>query len=283
MKILIVGTSGLVGWNLSRVAKAAGHEVTGTYNGFALPGLIQLSLEDREGVRALLEKEKPGAVICCSAWSWVDGCESNPEKAFRMNRDHPGFLAAEAERMGSRFVYFSTSYVFDGTRGPYREEDSPSPISIYGEAKLAGEKAVMEATAGGAIIGRTMGVYGEEPQQKNFVYQVRKNLSAGRRMKIPSDQIGNATYAPDLATMTLGLLEKGLNGIWNLAGPEPDLRRQDLARRIADAYGLDSSLFDFVSTASLGQPAPRPLHGGLAIEKISDLLRTSFPKWVKIS
>lgn len=279
MKFLIVGASGLVGWNLSRVAGQAGHAVTGTYHGFALPGLIQLDLDDAGKVRALLVREKPDVVVCCSAWSWVDGCQGDPGKAARLNRDQPGFLAREADLAGARFVHFSTSYVFDGTKGPYSEEDPPSPISVYGKAKLAGEKAVLEATGGSALIARTMGVYGEEPQRKNFVYQVRRNLGEGKRMKIPSDQIGNATYAPDLAGMLLTLLDRGLGGIWNLAGPEPDLKRRDLAERIAEAYGLDASLFDFVPTSSLGQPAPRPLHGGLKIGKILQYENREPSKW----
>jgi len=273
MRILVVGASGLVGWNCMSVALKAGHTVLGTFNKFPLKSLVHLSLDSERAISELMNDFKPEVVICCAAWSWVDGCQSDPERAFRQNCDEPARLARAAHAIGAKVVHFSTSYVFDGKAGPYHEEDQPNPISIYGESKLAGEFAVLEETNRSALIIRTMGVYGKEPQQKNFVYQVIRNLSEGRRMKVPSDQFGNASYAPDLALGVLRLLNQNLAGAWNLAGPNPDLCRKDFALHIATECGLDASLFDFVPTSTLDQPAPRPLHGGLQIDKAKDELR----------
>ncbi|MDQ6860951.1 MAG: SDR family oxidoreductase, partial [Verrucomicrobiota bacterium] len=244
MKLLIIGASGLVGWNLWQVARAAGHEVRATYATHPLPGLVSLRLDDSQQLRSTIEALWPDAVVCCAAWSWVDGCESDPGRAFRENRDLPANAARAATQAGARFVHFSTSYVFDGKRGPYSESDEPDPISVYAESKLAGEEEVAGITNGTAMIVRTMGVYGSEPQQKNFVYQVRRNLAAGKRMKVPNDQIGNATEAANLAEGVLALLEIEASGIWNLAGDGPNLLRADFARQIARTYGLDQSLFD---------------------------------------
>ena len=267
MKLLIIGASGLVGWNLVRVARADHHEVTGTYALHPAPDLVGLRLENVEAVRRLLENLQPDAVACCAAWSWVDGCEGDPARAFLENAGNPARLARLAHQGQAKFLYFSTSYVFDGRDGPYDENAPVHPLSVYGKSKLEGERRILEATEGQALIARTMGVYGEEPQQKNFVYQVVRALRAGKNMTVPSDQSGNATYAGDLASISLKLLEKSATGIWNVAGPDPHLNRQDFALRIAREYRLDPGLLRFVSTAELGQPAPRPRQGGLVVTR----------------
>ena len=279
MKLLVVGASGLVGWNLLKVARDSGHQAIGTYASHPLSGLSELQLGNTEAITHLLETFQPEVVICCTAWSWVDGCQGDPKRAFLENAERPSHLGRLAFQHGARFLYFSTSYVFDGKEGPYDENAPTNPISIYGESKLQGERLVLEATEGRALIARTMGVYGEEPQQKNFVYQVVRNLRAGKSMNIPSDQRGNASHVMDLASMSLSLLEKKMSGVWNVAGPEPALSRKDFALRIAREYGLDSTLFHFLPTSDLGQPAPRPLNGGLIIDRAVSLTHHAPSPW----
>jgi dTDP-4-dehydrorhamnose reductase len=257
-----------VGWNVYRVAGQSGHTVVGTYHQCAVPGLLRLSLADSASLATLMNAETPDAVIYCAAWSWVDGCESDRVRAFRENSDLPQKVARIVQGMGAQFAYYSTSYVFGGEAGPYCEDDEPKPLSVYAESKLSGEKAVLETTGGNALIIRTMGVYGEERQRKNFVYQVVQNLRANRPMKVPNDQFGNATYAPDIAVATLLLLQDRVKGVWNVAGPDPNLNRAEFARRIAHAYGLNSDLLDPVPTSVLNQQARRPLRAGLRIDKI---------------
>jgi dTDP-4-dehydrorhamnose reductase len=283
MKLLIVGASGLVGWNFARVARAAGHEVAGTYATHPSPDLIELRLENIEAVRRLLEDFRPDAVIYCAAWSWVDGCEGDPGRAFLENAGHPARVADLAHRGRAKFLSFSTSYVFDGRDGPYDETAATHPLSVYGKSKLEGERRVLEATEGEALIARTMGVYGEEPQQKNFVYQVVRALRAGKPMTVPSDQSGNASYAGDVAAISLKLVEQGANGIWNVAGPDPNLNRRDFALRIAREYGLDPGLLRFVPTAELGQPAPRPRQGGLVITRAVKATSIAPSPWTPIT
>jgi dTDP-4-dehydrorhamnose reductase len=282
MKVLVVGASGLVGWNLFSLAKRQGHEVYGTCRAHPQPSLMPLHLEDESAVARRLDEVQPNVVFCCAGWSWVDGCESAPAKARLENSEHPAQMARRAAKMGSHFVYFSTSYVFDGEGGPYDEDAQPRPISVYGHSKLEGERKVLEATGGDAMIVRTMGVYGPEPQQKNFVYQVRKKLGEGKSMQVPSDQWGNVTYAPDLAAMAMQLAALKQQGVWNLAGPDPLVRRSDFAQRIARDYSLPVDLIQPVETALLGQPARRPLNGGLYIEKAVKATSIMPQAWVRI-
>ena len=272
----------MVGWNCLAHGIAAGHEVLGTYHRFAVPNLTQLSLDSESAVRSLISEFEPEAIICCSGWTWVDGCQLDSPKAMQRNCAEPRGLAEIAHQVGAQFVHLSTSYVFDGFSGPYSEDDSPSPICVYGQSKLAGEQAVLEVTGGRAIIARTMGVYGLEPQRKNFVYQVIDNLSKGRRMRVPSDQFGNATYAPDLAEGLLALISATERGVWNIAGPDPQLSRESFALRIASEYNLDRGLFDFVPTSAFTGAAPRPLHGGLVIARAAARFGFAPQQWTPI-
>jgi dTDP-4-dehydrorhamnose reductase len=237
---------------------------------------------DGEARRRLLDHVQPEVIINCAAWSWVDGCEQDPAKARRLNTELPHRLAQEAATLGSRLIHFSSSYVFDGQAGPYSETAPPNPISVYGQTKLEGEQRVLDTLQEAACVVRTMGVYGEEPQGKNFVAQVRRTLSEGRRMTIPEDQHGNATYAGDLATGVRLLASRSMSGIWHLAGPEPTLSRATFARRIAQEYDLDVDLLDFVSTDTLRQPARRPLQAGLLIDQARAELGWEPQPWVHV-
>jgi dTDP-4-dehydrorhamnose reductase len=267
MRILVAGASGLVGSHCHAEALARGHEVLGTFRSTLVSGLVHLDLKDSEAVRQLIGAFRPDAIICCAAWSWVDGCEGDPARAFAENRDVPARLAEAARGGGARVLHFSSSYVFNGESGPYSEDGATDPLSVYARSKLAGESAVQSAADGQALIVRTMGVFGIETLRKNFVYQVIGNLSSGKPMRIPSDQLGNATHAADLAKGSVALIEKEASGIWNLAGNDPNLNRVAFARFIAERRGLDSSLIQPVLTWELNQPAKRPLHAGLNIGK----------------
>src|SRR5665213_1693423 len=166
MKLLIIGASGLIGSTLLRTARELGYQVLGTRNKQEIEGLVPLDLSNTEDCRRLIGEFRPDAVVCCAAWPWVDGCENDPERALRENCTQPARLAQLSAEVGAAYVYISTSYVFDGEKGPYSEEDTPNPINVYGRSKLSGEQAVLDATGGRAIIARTMGVYGAEVQRK---------------------------------------------------------------------------------------------------------------------
>ncbi len=282
MRIVIVGASGLIGSNLLREANARGHDATGTYRSFGMAHLVHLDLGAEQPVNTLFSDFRPTAVVCCAAWSWVDGCQSDRERAFRENAENPAMLARAAYAVGASFVYLSSSYIFDGQEGPYTEEAEPNPLSVYGRSKLAGELAVVEATGNAAVIVRTMGVYGPEPQEKNFVYQVRRNLGARREMKVPNDQFGNASFAGDIAHAILLLLQDYATGIWNVAGPEPRLSRLEFARRIAREYQMEADLLREVTTSELGQPAPRPRQAGLLIGKMTTRYDWTPTNWERI-
>ena len=287
MKLLVIGGSGLIGSHVLRAAHQAKHDAVGTFRRHALRRLVQFDGAGRAAIAALLETEKPDAVIHAAGWTWVDGCEDDPRKAFTENADQPAAIAAECQRIGCRFAYFSSSYVFDGLAGPYAENATPNPINVYGESKLRAEQQIIAAHTE-ALIARVICVYGAEVQGKNFAYQVRRAMEQGQALRLPSDQRGNPTYAGDIARWLIALLEHRASGVWHLAGPWPDCTRPEWARRLVavfEAAGVrrhPQFAIEEVPTAELRQRAKRPLCGGLLTPRadVLGLRATDFDKTI---
>jgi dTDP-4-dehydrorhamnose reductase len=210
------------------------------------------------------------AVYCVGGMTNVDGCESTFELARRINCEGPAILAAAAAKHGARFIYFSTDYVFNGQNGPYAEDSPSDPICAYGKSKWLGELAVQEVHPSALVI-RTTGVYGPDPNDRNFLYSLRKGLAGTKPFRVPDDQISTPTYNLDLAAAVVGLVERGAQGVFHVAGPDL-VSRLEFARRAAAVMGLDAANLDGVSTAELAQAAARPLRAGLLTGKLTAYL-----------
>ncbi len=276
MKIAVIGASGLIGNYMMQVGADRGHAMLGTQRTGTETGLVRLDANDHPALESWLRDVGPEAIIYTAAFCWVDGCENAPADAMRENATNPAFAAGIAADLRARFVYISTSYVFDGKKESYGEEDSPNPINVYGESKLRGEEMVMQAMRGEALILRTMGVYGREKRGKNFYYQIARAGAENRKVNVPEDQFGNVTYAGDFASACLLLVERKRTGIWNVAGPDPHVRRSDFARWICPDVVVP------VTSDVLGQTARRPVHGGLDITKLEQEAPGLMRAFVKI-
>jgi dTDP-4-dehydrorhamnose reductase len=148
-------------------------------------------------VGAFFEKERPAVVVNCAAWTDVDGAEREREAAFRVNADAPGILARAAREVDAALIHISTDFVFDGTAGqPYTEKDKPAPLNVYGESKLAGERAVVSSGVRGAVI-RTSWLY--SPWGKNFVKAILGAAKGRDEIRVVADQWGCPTSAHSLA------------------------------------------------------------------------------------
>jgi len=271
---LVVGATGQVGLQMVKALEARGHGVLPTARA-AKAGWLQLDLSQLDSeaqATAMLDEHVLDAVLCVGGMTHVDGCESEPDLAYRVNARGPAVLAAYAQRRGLSFVFFSTDYVFDGLKdnpGPYTEDALPNPLSVYGRSKWMGEREVLDAHPE-ALVVRTTIVYGPDDRQKNYLYSLMRNLATGTPMRVPQDQISTPTYNRDLAQTTLGLVDAGASGVFHVAGPEL-MDRLEFAQRIATALGLDGALLQGMSTAELGQTAPRPLWSGLSTEKLTNM------------
>lgn len=264
MKLLVIGASGQVGGALLRLAPK-NWDVTGTYSGKPKPNLVHLDVSNRDKVFDLFEKIKPDAAILCAAFTNVDLCETEKERADAVNVNGPLNVCDACIKYASRMVYISTDYVFDGENGPYREDDSPNPLGYYAWTKLEGER--IAASCPDHLIIRTTGVYSADPDSLNFVMQVVKRLKAGEAMRVPNDQYGSPTFADNLAEGIISLIELGKTGIYNVAGSD-FMDRHSFALLIAELFDLDKRFITPIDTPSLGQKAKRPLKAGLIVEKI---------------
>ncbi len=265
---LVVGATGQVGGALLRHLGERGIPALGT--GFRRAAEISVDLGDPAALHALLESVRPDVVLLTAAFTHVDGCERNPALSRRVNFEGPAAVSAWAAAHGAQVVFYSTDYVFDGRNGPYSEDDPVHPLSRYGADKRLAEEAVLALGARGLVL-RTAWVYSWETAPQNFMQRLALNLAAGQTARVPDDQWGNPTYAPDLARATLDLLATGASGLIHAAGPRT-MTRAAFARLIAETFGLPADRVIGVSTQSLGQTAPRPLQAGMKVERLRGLL-----------
>ncbi len=260
--ILVTG-SGLLGTEVLRVLRRD-HEVTGTYNSRPKDGMVRLDVTDRENTIAAIARLKPEAIVHTAAMTNVDYCEDHREEAMAANACGTKNIVDAARRAGSKLVYVSTDYVFDGARGMYREDDAVNPVSVYAYTKLLGEYYVKDLS--GYVIARTSVVYGNARQ--NFVSWVRDSLRQGKEASIFTDQYASPTLAYDCAGAISALLKNNASGIFHTAGGER-ISRYEFARKIAAFYGLDESLIKPVTSEGLKQKARRPMDSSLDVSKVS--------------
>lgn len=262
MRALVIGASGLVGGALLKNLSLSGHDTLGSYNSMKIGNCVKLDITEKENVFDLISNFQPDVVFLPAALANVDFCEENPGLCRKINVEGTRNVAVAAAKL----VFFSTEYVFDGKAGPYSEEDEVNPINKYGAAKVEAERIIKSLE--NSLIIRTTVVYGNEVQGKNFAIKVIQSLRNGAQFRAVTDQISTPTYVDDLAEKTIELTKRDKTGVYNVVGPDL-VSRYEFALEIAEAFNLKKSLVKPVSTAELGQKAPRPLNCGLKTDKLS--------------
>ena len=267
LRAVVVGGSGQIGGWLLRTLAERGHFAVGTYASVAFPGLVHLDAAALRSAADWVQAQEPDVVFYPAGFTWVDGCQRDPRRAYASNCEQPLNLATAAARVGARFCYFSTDYVFDGHAGPYLEDSPTHPLSAYGQAKRDAELELARAMGDRQLTIRTSWVFGPERQGKNFAYQLLRSLDQKKPMVCPDDQVSSPSYGPDVARAAVWLAEQKKSGLIHVAGPEV-MDRVRFAQAIARAFGHDPGLIVGKSTSELGQEAPRPLQGGLLIARL---------------
>ena len=207
MKIVILGAGGRLGAALLREYRDK-FEVTGFDR-------TQLDLSDLNDLREKLQETGFDVLINAAGFTKVDLCETQPERAFLINAEAPRVLAEICGEKSARLIHFSTDYVFDGEkREPYSEEDEATPISVYGESKLAGEKNVLAAQDRNLVV-RVSWVFG--PDRPSFIDAMIKGAQESERIDAVADKFSTPTYTLDIAEMLGGILDG-----WSLRAPAPD-------------------------------------------------------------
>jgi dTDP-4-dehydrorhamnose reductase len=251
MQILITGANGQLGHELVRATVAAGHEVVATSH-------ETLDITDKLAVDAAIMAARPDVVIHAAAWTAVDACESDPDKAMLVNGTATKYVADAARAVGAHVVYISTDYVFDGSKtSAYDEEDAPNPQSVYGASKLAGERALGPNDAI-VRIAWVCGFYGG-----NMVKTILR-LAEQPQLKFVDDQIGNPTFADDAAEMIVRIATEKRSGTWHVTN-QGDVSWYEFAREVLMAAGFDANKVAPIKTHELQPPRPakRPFNSVL--------------------
>ncbi|HEY2961155.1 MAG TPA: dTDP-4-dehydrorhamnose reductase [Pyrinomonadaceae bacterium] len=268
--MLITGAAGMVGRAVRKFCEQSGDTVLAYDH-------KQLDIADDEKVRRLVSSNKPDAIINCAAWTDVDGCESNVERAFAANARGPENLAAASRDVNAVFVTISTDYVFDGFKeGFYTQEDRPNPQSVYGRAKLEGEQRAQEANKASIIV-RSGFIFG--PGGKNFLSTITDRARKHEPIKAISDSYGTPTYARDLAKRLRELAQLGHPEIFHVANSGDGASYLEFAREAIRFAGLGEPEIEEVLTASLNRPAPRPQNSRLRCLYSAGLGLVSLPDW----
>lgn len=270
MKLLIAGAGGLVG-------RAVFEHCTRECDQIARLDHALLDITAEDQVNATFERERPEVVINCAAWTDVDQCELDPDRARKVNAYGPELLALGCRRLGSVFITISTDYVFDGQKnGFYTQRDQPNPQSAYALSKLEGERRAQNAWAGTIVVrsGYIFGVGG-----RNFLSSVIERGRRGETLRAISDAAGTPTYAPDLARQLRRLAQLDLPGTYHVVNAGEGSSFEEFARCALETAGLDANLVQGVDLDSLNRPAPRPRNSRLRCLFSEALGLDPLPSW----
>ena len=251
--------------------------------GWSVTGLsrAELDISDGAAVERVIGDLAPDLILNAAAYTAVDRAESEPDLAFAINRDGAAHLAAAATRAGARLIQVSTDFVFDGRSGrPYRPDDAPGPLGVYGASKLAGERAAAEA-ASDALIVRTAWVYG--PNGGNFLATMLRLMAERPEIGVVADQIGAPTSTLTLASALWGLAGKQTSGLLHFTNAGV-ASWYDFAQAIAEE-AVTAGLIDRaaavkpIATADYPTAARRPAFSVLDSSAAYGLLGAPAPHW----
>jgi len=251
MKLFLTGGKGMLGRTLQR--RFQQHDLF-------IADLPEIDISDGRCVEQAVTAFKPDAIIHCAAMTHVDACETEGDKAYRINALGSAYVARAAERCHARLIAISTDYVFDGSlERPYHEFDSPSPRTVYGASKLAGEEAVRRHCPDHTIV-RIAWLYGEEGP--SFLHTMLKlGAQAGTPLKVVDDQLGNPTSTDAVAGLLERLLDTPVPGVVH-GSCEGETSWFGFARAIFEKRHLNREIIP-CATAEFPRPAPRPANSRL--------------------
>lgn len=280
MKLLITGSSGLLGLNLALEAMSA-HEVIGVDKGrLKSPPFrtIQADLLDEGAVDSVLDEARPDWLVHCAALADLEACEADPDLARRLNTDLPSALAKACRNRGLPMVQVSTDAVFDGTKsGVYTEEDDPLPVSVYSSTKLEAERLVMKSNPE-AIVAR-VNFYGWSlAGRRSLAEFFFNNLTNNKSMSGYTDVIFCPMHVAHLSQTLLKMLAKGLHGLYHAVGPQP-MSKYQFGVEIARKFGLNEGEISPKSIQASSLIARRAHNLYLSVDKLSTDLGISLPSF----
>lgn len=284
MKILLFGKDGQVGWELQRSLAPLGEVISLAMDSKDYCG----DFENSDGIINTIRAIAPNVIVNAAAYTSVDKAENEAELAHKINALACDILAREAKQCNAVMVHYSTDYVFDGSGNrPWLETDSPAPLSVYGETKLAGEQAIINSGCQHLIF-RTSWVYAARGH--NFAKTMLRLGAERDRLTVISDQIGAPTGADLLADITAHAIRAiqqrpELSGLYHLvAGGETSWHEYacfilDFARREGVEIKVTDNAIEAIPTSAFPLPAQRPLNSRLNTDKLRTSFNLSLPHW----
>ena len=281
MRILVTGSNGLLGQKLLHQLnkdqtnllgidlsdESLVKDVTHKY--------LKHDLTDRKTTIGTIRSLKPQVIVHTAAMTEVDRCEMEKELCWNVNVVATDQVVSAARKIGSKVIFISSDYVFDGKNGPYNENDLPNPVGYYGRSKLAAENVVRGSGLNWAVV-RTIVLYGNGVKvRSSFVTWLLDQLRKRKTVRIVDDQWGNSTIVDDLAAGIDRLITLDREGIYNIAGQDY-MTRYEFALKIAELFDLNRELIIPISTSKLRQPAKRPKRSGLEVDKAERELYIKF-------
>ena len=270
MRVLITGAFGQLGHALQSIlSKKSNYELicTGRKVKKGQEG-ISLDIRNQVALKELINTTAPDVIINLAAMTNVDACELNPKLAGEIN---VAGLEHICDSFKGKIIHLSTDYVFDGTSGPYKEDDPLNPISIYGKTKLASEHILLEKNIKNLVI-RGNVLYDYSPNTSaSFLNWVVFSLKSNQEIKVVEDQFNNPTWTRSMSDIIELSIKNDLEGIIHW-GDSVHISRFEFAKLIAKKFSLNESLIKPVLTSELNQPARRPLQSGLSTEKLVKML-----------
>ena len=265
MKVTIFGVTGLLGKALMREWRE--DQVTGLSSKDA-------DIRDPRQVENAVEEAHPDWIVLAAAYTDVDGCETNRERAVAVNRDGAANVAQAAKEHGSRLLFLSTDYVFDGNKNsPYEVNDPRAPQSVYGRSKAEAEVQVEQILPGSCIV-RTSWLFGTGG--KCFPDTILKLASTRAQIDVVNDQLGSPTYAIDLARAIIQLCRKGAKGVVHVTN-RGECTWFDFAQAIVSAAGSKTMVHP-TTTDKFPRPAKRPKYSVLSASSLYEY-RVGMPDW----
>jgi dTDP-4-dehydrorhamnose reductase len=262
MKIFITGGSGMIGSKFVSDLGSKKNEVLYTFLSRNPPieggKPISLDVSDREKVISIIQDFNPDLIIHCSALTKVDLCETDQELANKINVQGTQNIADAAKKTGSKLIYISTSFVFDGEKKIYHEDDKPNPVDHYGVTKLKGEEITKKSGQPFLILRTDHPYRWSLPHlEKNNIMRLVGCFEKGEKTREGVDWYNTPTLVDNLVEASMKLIKKWEDGIYQVVGPD-FISRYDLAMKVADIVGGDKSLIVKAKMADFNLPAKRP-------------------------
>jgi dTDP-4-dehydrorhamnose reductase len=259
MRIVVTGAAGRLGRRLMQVLSERGHETTGV--DVVGDSVTRLDITDFAATQAFINQSKPDIVIHPAAWTDVEGCAREPEKAIAINGFGTQHVALAAAAVNAAVLYVSSNEVFDGKMGrPYREYDETHPINPYAYSKWVGERAILNVNPRHYIV-RTCWLFAHGG--KNFIQAVLSAAQAGKPLRVVTDEIANPTYNDDLADAIASLIETKRYGIYHLVN-EGACSRWAFARYFLDKTGHQHVSVEKINSREFSRLSVPPVYSSLS-------------------